>query len=92
MVVERLTTRPRARPIRTGVLVLGPLPAFHRLLVVGVVLVTGICSGAWIALFTPLQVAASAGALIGAAAGGLAAVALVHDFSHPRQLRSPRRR
>ena len=72
--------------------VLGPLPALYRLVVVGVVLVVGVCSGAWIALFTPLQVAALAGALVGAAAGVLAGFALVHDFSHGRQDRVRRRR
>lgn len=72
--------------------VLGPLPALHRLGVVGVVLVVGVCSGAWIALFTPLQVAAPAGALVGAAAGVLAGFALVHDFSHGRHDRVRRRR
>ena len=67
---------------------LGPLPALHRLLVVGVVLAVGVCSGAWIAHYTPVQVAAPAGAVLGAAAGVLAAFALVHDFS----TRSPRQR
>jgi trimethylamine:corrinoid methyltransferase-like protein len=71
--------------------VLGPLPALHRLLVVGVVLVVGVCAGAWIVHFTPLEVAAPAGALIGAVAGVLAGVALVHDFSPGRHVRQRRR-
>ena len=74
-----------------GSVVLGPLPALHRLLVVGVVLVVGVCAGAWIAHFTPLEVAAPAGALIGAAAGVLAGGALVHDFSPGRHVRQRRR-
>jgi hypothetical protein len=72
--------------------VLGPLPSLYRLLVVGVALVVGVCSGAWIALFTPLQVAALAGTLVGAVAGVLAGYALVHDFSHARPHRVRRRR
>lgn len=88
MDLQRSTARTRAgRPHERGFDVLGPLPALHRLMVVGVVLVVGICSGAWIAHYTPLQVAAPAGALLGAAAGGLAAFALVHDFSHPHRVR-----
>ena len=87
MELQRSTTRTRARrPLERGFHVLGPLPALHRLMVVGVVLVVGICSGAWIAHYTPLQVAAPAGALLGAAAGGLAAFAVVHDFSHPHRI------
>ena len=74
----------RTAALNGGSPVLGPLPSLHRLLVVGVVLVVGICSGAWIALFTPLQVAAPAGALLGAVAGVAAGFALVHDFSQPR--------
>lgn len=70
---------------------LGPLPALHRLLVVAVVLVVGVGSGAWIALFTPVRVAAPAGALVGAVAGALAAYALVHDFTHDRRARVRRR-
>ena len=70
---------------------LGPLPALHRLLVVGVVLVVGVCAGAWIVHFTPLEVAAPAGALIGAVAGVLAGFALVHDFSPGRHVRQRRR-
>jgi hypothetical protein len=71
--------------------VLGPLPLLHRALVVGVVLVVGVCSGAWIALFSPLRVAAPAGALLGAVAGVLAGFAVVHDFSRPRPGRARRR-
>ena len=60
---------------------LGPLPYFHRVAVVIAVLVTAIASGAWIAHFTSIPVAAGAGAAVGALAGLLAAYALVH---HPR--------
>ena len=71
---------------------LGPLPRLHRLLLIPAVLVIGIASGAWIALFTPLPVAATAGAAVGAVAGLLLGYLLVHDFSHPaRTLRVHRR-
>ncbi len=58
----------------------GPLPQLHRLLLVAAALLVGVASGAWLAHFTALPVAASAGALIGAVAGVLLAYALVHDF------------
>jgi xanthine/uracil permease len=64
-----------------GPAVLGPLPRLHRLLLIATVLVVGIASGAWIALFTPLPVAATAGAAVGAVAGLLLGYLLVHDFS-----------
>jgi hypothetical protein len=54
--------------------------------------VVGIASGAWIALFTPLPVAVTAGAMVGAVAGLLLGYLLVHDFSQPtRSLRVHRR-
>ena len=68
---------------------LGPLPALHRLLVVGVVLVVGVCSGAWIAHFTPLEVAAPAGAPVGAAAGVLAGVRARARLHHPEPAAAP---
>ncbi len=57
---------------------LGPLPHLHRLVVIAIVLLTGMASGAWIAHFTPLPVAAGAGALVGALAGLGASYLLVH--------------
>jgi len=57
---------------------LGPLPYLHRLVVIAIVLLVGMASGAWIAHFTPLPVAAGAGALVGALAGLGAAYLLVH--------------
>ncbi|GAA2148010.1 hypothetical protein GCM10009844_25940 [Nocardioides koreensis] len=81
MEVGRRGTHPRApRPAWNGVLVFGPLPQLHRLLLVAAALLVGIASGAWVAHFTPLPVAASVGALVGAVAGVLLAYALVHDF------------
>lgn len=75
-----------------GHAVLGPLPRLHRLLLIATVLVVGIASGAWIALFTPLPVAVTAGTLVGAVAGLLLGYLLVHDFSQPtRNLRVHRR-
>ena len=74
MEVGRHGTHPReSRPAWNGVLVFGPLPQLHRLLLVAAALVVGIASGAWVAHFTPLPVAASVGA-------HQRAYALVHDF------------
>ena len=66
-----------------GPAVLGPLPRLHRLLLITTVLVVGVASGAWVALFTPLPVAVTAGIALGAVAGLLLAYLLVHDFSQP---------
>jgi hypothetical protein len=65
-----------------GTHVLGPLPQLHRLLLITTVLVVGIASGAWIAHFTILPVAATVGAAVGGLAGVLLAYVLVHDWSH----------
>ncbi|MGZ4446236.1 MAG: hypothetical protein ACXVWZ_08440 [Nocardioides sp.] len=71
---------------------LGPLPSLHRMLLLTTVLVVGIASGAWIAHFTALPVAASAGAAVGALAGALLGYLLVHDWSHrPRPVHVRRR-
>lgn len=69
---------------------LGPLPRLHRLVVVAVTLLVGVASGAWVAAFTPLAVAVSAGAAGGALAGLLAAYLLLHEAhhsDHPRPIR-----
>jgi len=68
---------------------LGPLPYFHRVAVVLAVLLTAIGSGAWIGHFTPVPVAAGAGALVGLLAGLAVAYALVHgnNQAHPARIR-----
>lgn len=72
---------------------LAPLPRLYRDLVVAIVLVIGMASGAWIALATSVSVVAGTGAALGALAGLVAAFALVHDFSHqPHPIRVTHRR
>lgn len=67
---------------------LGPLPQLHRLLLLLTVLAVGIASGAWIAHYAVLPVAATAGAGFGAVAGLLLGYLLIHDWSHrPRPVR-----
>ncbi|WP_243057367.1 hypothetical protein [Nocardioides sp. SR21] len=67
---------------------IGPLPRLHRLLVVAVALIVAIASGAWVAHFSPLPVAAVAGAMWGFFAGIVLAYVLVHDFhAHPHPVR-----
>jgi hypothetical protein len=61
---------------------LGPLPYFHRIVVIVAVLVTAAASGAWVAHFTDLPVAVGAGALIGALTGLVVAYAVVHPATH----------
>ncbi|MGI8522768.1 MAG: hypothetical protein ACR2K3_05575 [Nocardioides sp.] len=71
----------------------GPLPVLYRFAVVLSTLLVGIASGAWVAHYAALPVAASVGALIGGLAGLLASYLLVHDFSaHARPARVIRRR
>lgn len=67
---------------------LGPLPRMHRWILIAVSLLVCVASGAWLAWFTPVPIVASAGALIGAAAGVVAAYAMVHDFGHPEPHRA----
>jgi membrane associated rhomboid family serine protease len=67
---------------RSGAHVFGPLPQLHRVLVVLTALAVGIASGAWIAHYSPLPIAAVAGALWGALAGVLLGFVLLHDFRH----------
>lgn len=64
----------------------GRLPLFHQGVVLLFTLVVGILSGAWIAHFTSLEIAVSAGAFLGGVAGLLAAYLLIHDF-HASRLR-----
>jgi predicted ABC-type sugar transport system permease subunit len=61
---------------------LGPLPYFHRVVVIVAVVVTAIASGAWIAHFTVVPAAVGAGAVVGGLTGLLVAYALVHPASH----------
>lgn len=76
-----------------GILVFGPLPRLHRLLVVVTALAVGIASGVWIAQFSTLPAAAIAGAAWGALAGVLLGYVLLHDFHHrPRPVRVHHRR
>jgi hypothetical protein len=62
---------------------LAPLPARYRHLVFVTVLVTGMALGAWVAQLASVSSMVGTGVLVGAAAGLLAAYALVHDFSDP---------
>jgi hypothetical protein len=61
---------------------LGPLPYFHRIVVIVAVLMTAVASGAWIAHFTEVPVAVGAGAVIGGLTGLVVAYALVHPATH----------
>ena len=61
---------------------LGPLPYFHRVVVIVAVVMTAIASGAWIAHFTLVPVAVGAGAVAGGLTGLLVSYALVHPSTH----------
>ncbi|MBF4768967.1 hypothetical protein ISU10_14465 [Nocardioides agariphilus] len=61
---------------------LGPLPYFHRVVVIVAVVMTAIASGAWIAHFTAVPVAVGAGAVVGGLTGLVVAYALVHPATH----------
>lgn len=58
---------------------LGPLPRLYRLILV--LVAPAVCVGAfaWLAWFTPVPIVAGAGALIGLAAGLVAAYLLIHQ-------------
>ena len=72
---------------------LGPLPYFHRVVVVVATLMTAIGSGAWIAHFTAVPVAVGGGAVVGGLTGLVVAYALVHPATHTgRQLQPARQR
>lgn len=60
----------------------GRLPALHQVLIVALGLAIGVLSGLWIAHFTSVQLAATAGGFLGGVAGLLLALALIHDFGH----------
>jgi len=61
---------------------LGPLPYFHRVVVIVAVVLTAIASGAWITHFTMVPAAVGAGAIVGGLAGLIVAYALVHPATH----------
>ena len=60
----------------------GPLPYFHRVVVVVAVVVTAVASGAWVAHFTLVPVAVGAAAVVGGLSGLMVAYALVHPATH----------
>lgn len=66
---------------------LGPLPRLHTMLVVGVALLVGVTTGAIVGLSeaTGAERLAIPGALIGAAAAGVATYLLLHDFHRAHQ-------
>ena len=61
---------------------LGPLPHFHRVVVIVAVLMTAVASGAWVAHFTHVPVAVGAGAVVGGLTGLVVAYAMVHPATH----------
>jgi hypothetical protein len=71
---------------------LGPLPYFHRIVVVVATLMTAIGSGAWIAHFTAIPVAVGAGAVVGGLTGLVVSYALVHPATHTAERLAPVRR
>lgn len=60
---------------------MGPLPALHRLLIAGVVLLLSVASGVWLAERHDLPLG---GFGVGIAAGSVLAFLLVHDFRRTR--------
>ena len=60
---------------------MGPLPALHRLVIAGLVLLLSLAGGIWLAghLNLPLR-----GIGVGLAAGGLLAFLVLHDFRRTR--------
>lgn len=56
----------------------GPLPLLHRMFFVVAAMVVCIGAGAWLAYMTPIPIVVAAGALLGAAAGLLAAFSMLH--------------
>ncbi len=58
----------------------GPLPQFHRQLVLIVSLVVGVVTGVWVAESASLPAAVIAGTGWGALAGLLLGYVLLHDF------------
>jgi hypothetical protein len=71
---------------------LGPLPLFHRVVVIIATLMTAVASGAWIAHFTAIPIAVGAGAVAGGLTGLVVAYALVHPNARTQPARVARRR
>ncbi len=74
---------------------LGPLPYFHRVVVIVAVVVTAVASGAWIGHFTAVPLAVGAAAVVGGMTGLVVAYTLVHPATHtgtqPQPVRARRR-
>ena len=68
---------------------LGPLPYFHRIVVVVATVMTAIGSGAWIAHFTAVPVAVGGGAVVGGLTGLVVSYALVHPATHTAERLQP---
>ena len=67
---------------------LGPLPYFHRTVVITAVLLTAIASCAWIAHVTAVPIAIGGGAVVVGLAGLLVAYPMVHASApHPARVR-----
>jgi len=66
----------------SGVVVFGPLPQLHRILVVVTALVVGILSGVWLAQLIDGPSVVAAGVGWGLLAGLLLDYVLLHDFQH----------
>ena len=79
----------RSDSIRSGGLVLGPLPTVYRWLISAIALLVCIGLGAWLAYLLPIPLLARAGAGIGAALGVVVVVLLLHEFGsgHPERAR-----
>lgn len=70
----------------------GRLPVLHQVLIVAIGLAVGIVAGVWIAHFTSLRLALSAGGFLGGVAGLLLAFAILHDFHEPHDPGGSQRR
>ncbi len=72
----------------SGVVVFGPLPQLHRILVILTSLVVGVLSGVWLAQLVAGPAAIAAGVGWGLLVGLLLDYVLLHDFRHhPRPVR-----
>jgi xanthine/uracil permease len=66
----------------SGVVVFGPLPQLHRILVVVTALVVGVLSGVWLAQLIEGPSLVAAGIGWGILAGLLLNYVLLHEFNH----------
>jgi hypothetical protein len=72
----------------SGVVVFGPLPQLHRILVILTALTVGVLSGVWLAELVAGPALVVAGIGWGLLAGLLLDYVLLHDFEHrPRPVR-----